>query len=78
MTRCLRPSPGARDGADPAATDPRTAAVPEMEVETAAGPGAFNDEFVLAKARWRFPEAMIRHEGDAEPGALSRVSGSAR
>ena len=41
-----------------------------MEVEADAGPGAFNDEFGLEKARWRIPDAMIRHEGDAEPGAL--------
>ncbi len=49
---------------------PRTTGVAEMEIEAAAGPGAWNDDFVLEKARWRLPEAMIRHEGDAEPGAL--------
>ena len=54
----------------PGSTGPRTAAVAEMEVEAAAGPDAFNDDFVLKKARWRLPEAMIRHEGDADPGAL--------
>ena len=49
---------------------PRTTGVAEMEVEAAAGPGAWNDDFVLEKARWQLPEAMIRHEGDAEPEAL--------
>ena len=44
-----------------------------MEVKADAGPGDFNDEFVLEKARWRIPEAMIRYEGDAEPGALRIV-----
>ena len=46
------------------------ATVPEMEVEAAAGPGAWNDGFVLEKARWRLPEGMVRHEGDAEPECL--------
>ena len=41
-----------------------------MEVEAAAGPGAWNDEFVMEKAHWRLPEAMVRHEGDATPEAL--------
>ena len=49
---------------------PRTAAVAEMELEAAAGPGAWNDGFVLEKARWQLPDAMVRHEGDAEPEAL--------
>ena len=57
---------------------PRTSAVAEMEVEAAAGPGAWNDDFVLEKARWQLPEAMVRHEGDADPGALRiiRVRGN--
>ena len=46
------------------------ATVAEMEVEAAAGPGAWNDGFVLEKARWRLPEGMVRHEGDAEPESL--------
>ena len=46
------------------------ATVPEMEVEAAAGPGAWNDGFVLEKARWRLPEGMVRHEGDADPECL--------
>ena len=49
---------------------PRSAPVAEVEVEAAAGPGAWNDGFVLEKARWRLPEAMVRHEGDATPEAL--------
>ena len=43
------------------------ATVAEMEVETAARPGAWNEEFVIEKARWRMPEGMVRHEGDADP-----------
>ena len=46
------------------------AAVCEVEVEAAAGPGAWNDEFVMEKGRWQLPEGMIRHEGDAEPASL--------
>ena len=54
------------------------ASVAEMEVEAAAGPGAWNEEFVMEKARWRLPEGMVRHEGDAEPEALRilRVRGN--
>ena len=46
------------------------ACVPEVAVEAAAGAGAWNDDFVHEKARWRLPEAMVRHEGDATPEAL--------
>ncbi len=46
------------------------AAVAEMEVEAAAAPGAWHEDFVHEKARWRLPEAMVRHEGDADPEAL--------
>ncbi len=54
------------------------AAVAEVEVEAAAGAGAWNEDFVHEKARWRLPEAMVRHEGDAEPEALRilRVRGN--
>ena len=54
------------------------AAVAEMEVEAAAGPGAWNEDFVLEKARWQHPEGMIRHEGDADPSSLRilRVRGN--
>ena len=50
----------------------------EVEVEAAAGAGAWNDDFVHEKARWRLPEAMVRHEGDADPEALRilRVRGN--
>ena len=44
--------------------------VPEMEVEAAAGGGALADEFVEEKTRWYLPEAMVRHEGDADPKTL--------
>lgn len=46
------------------------AAIPEMAVEAAAGPGAIADEFAAEKARWYLPEGMVRHEGDADPGNL--------
>ena len=52
------------------ASGPVMAGVPEMEVEAAAGPGALADEFVTEKGRWHLPEAMIRHEGGADPAAL--------
>ena len=54
------------------------AAVAEVEVEAAAGPGAWNEDFVHEKARWRLPEAMVRHEGNATPEALRilRVRGN--
>jgi len=52
--------------------------VPEMEVEAAAGPCALYDEHADEKARWQLPEAMIRHEGNADPAALRilRVRGN--
>ena len=46
------------------------ATVPEMEVEASAGAGALNDEHAPVKARWRLPDVMVRHEGDADPQAL--------
>ena len=51
--------------------------VPEMEVEVAAGGGAIVGESVDETARWYLPEAMVRHEGDADPKALRilRVKG---
>ncbi len=54
------------------------ASVPEMEVEAAAGPGTWHEDFVHEKARWRLPEAMVRHEGDADPEAVRilRVRGN--
>ena len=55
---------------EPAAAAPAMAGIPEMEVEAAAGPGALADEFVTEKGRWHLPEAMIRHEGGADPAAL--------
>ena len=47
-----------------------SASVAEVEVEAAAGPGAWHEDFVHKKARWRRPESMVRHEGDADPDAL--------
>ena len=46
------------------------AAVPEMAVQAAAGGGALNDENAPETARWYLPEAMLRHEGGAEPANL--------
>ena len=47
------PKPWRKAGAGKTAgRRPRTASVAQMEVEAAAGPGAWNDEFVLEKARW--------------------------
>ena len=52
--------------------------VAEVEIEAAAGPGALTEDLVIERARWGLPEAMIRHEGDAEPAALRilRVRGN--
>ena len=46
------------------------AAIPEVEVEASAGPGALAEEFVAEKARWFLPEGMLRHEGGAVPDAV--------
>ena len=53
-------------------------AIPEMEVDAAAGPGALNEEFTTEKARWYLPEVMVRHEADANPEGLRilRVRGN--
>lgn len=45
-------------------------AIPEVEVEASAGPGALAEEFVTEKARWLLPEGMIRYEGSASPAAM--------
>ena len=44
--------------------------ISEMEVEAAAGGGAVADEVTEERARWYLPEAMVRHEGDANPETL--------
>ena len=44
--------------------------IPEMAVDAAAGGGALNDEAAAETARWYLPEAMLRHEGGAEPANL--------
>ena len=56
----------------------RTAGASVSEVEAAADAGAWNEDFVHEKARWRLPEAMVRHEAAAEPEALRilRVRGN--
>ena len=57
---------------------PALATISEVEVEASAGPGAFAEEFVQERARWRLPEVMVRHEGHADPDALRilRVRGN--
>jgi len=54
------------------------AAIPEITVEVAAGPGATAEEFVSETARWHWPENMIRHEAGAAPEDLRilRVRGN--
>ena len=72
------PKPWKRKRQTTPASGPALATVSEMEVEVAAGAGAFNEEFIFEKARWRLPEVMVRHEGDADPDALRiiRVRGN--
>ncbi len=69
------PKPWKRKAAPAAARPALTpehdfAAIPEVDVEASAGPGALAGEYVAEKARWALPETMIRHEGAADPGAL--------
>ncbi len=45
-------------------------AIPEVEVEASAGPGALAEEFVAERARWFLPEGMILYEGSASPAAM--------
>ena len=45
-------------------------AIPEVDVEASAGPGALADEFVAERARWFLPEGMICYEGGAAPGSI--------
>ena len=49
---------------------PALSGVSEIDVEAAAGPGALAEEYVAETARWQLPEAMLRHEGHADPAAL--------
>lgn len=53
------------------------AAIPEVEIEASAGPGALAGDYVAETARWFVPEGMIRYEGGAAPDAvrLLRVRG---
>ena len=46
------------------------AAIPEIEVAAAAGDGALTGEDPPEIARWRLPDAMLRHEGGASPENL--------
>ena len=73
-TRCLRPKPWT----GPKQRRTASASVVEVEVEATAGPGAWHEDFVHEKARWRLPHGMVRHEGDADPDALRilRVRGN--
>ena len=53
--------------APPQAPGAPLAGAPEMAVEASAGGGALNGEHVVKIARWYLPEAILRHEGGAEP-----------
>ena len=66
-----------RRPASPAGYTAPVAAIPEVEVEAAAGPAALAEDFVTETARWFLPEGMIRYEGGAAPDAvrLLRVRG---
>ena len=54
----------------PAPAGAPLASVPEIEVAAAAGDGAISGESPPEVARWRLPEAMLRHEGGAAPDNL--------
>lgn len=45
-------------------------AIPELDVDDDAGPGALAGESVAEKARWHLPEGMIRYEAGASPDAI--------
>ena len=62
--------PRPRRPAGPAESLVPLAGIPEVEVEASAGPGALGGEYVDEKACWFLPEAMIRYEGGAVPGAV--------
>ena len=62
--------PKPRIPAGPADSLVLLAAIPEVEVEASAGPGALAGDYVDDKARWFLPEGMIRYEGGAVPGAV--------
>ena len=67
-----RRRPATRKARPPTAAEPRAplAAIPEMAVDAAAGGGALNEDHATEKARWYIPEAMIRHEADADPESV--------
>ena len=60
-----------------APADARLVPIAEMEVEAGAGGGAFAAEVAEERTRWYLPEAMVRHEGHADPESLRilRVKG---
>ncbi len=62
--------PGASAGGPPVPAGAPLASIPEIEVVAAAGDGALTGEDPPAIARWRLPEAMLRHEGGAAPDNL--------
>ena len=62
--------PAPKPWTGPKRRHPRSAPVREVEIEAAAGPGAWNEDFVLERGRWRLPEAMVRHECGASPESL--------
>ncbi|MCY3703615.1 MAG: peptidase S24 [Rhodospirillales bacterium] len=58
------------DGGTPPAAGTPLATVPEVEVTASAGGGAITGENPPEVARWRLPDAMLRHEGGAFPENL--------
>lgn len=65
-----RTGAGQRPSAPPGEGPVPLTAIPEVEVEASAGPGALAEEFVAEKARWFLPEGMILYEGSASPAAM--------
>ena len=55
---------------DPAELRPDAPLVPILEVAVEAAAGGGGGKLVEEKARWYLPEAMVRHEGDADPKKL--------
>ena len=68
--RRRRRSGAARNATVPAGSPVPLTAVPEVEVEASAGPGALADEHIDERARWFLPDGMIRYEGGAAPDAV--------
>lgn len=75
--RCKRKSTRPRSGHEPKMRVEPLAAVPEVIVDAAAGPGTIAAGHIEERARWQLPEAMIRYEagGDVDAVRVLRVRG---